>query len=823
MSLLEEGKANTHLTHLEELVLTQGPKGYQMARAFLRQLLETLKGNSRSHVQTSVKWDGAPAIFAGINPENGRFFVGTKSIFNKVPKINYTPQDIIDNHSKAEKDDDGNYVPDEEGNVDHGGLVDKLLRAFKELPKLGIKNILQGDFMFDDGMLDVVEIDGEPHYRFKPNTIIYAVPVDSELGKEVGKSKFGIVFHTTYDSLDSGASFGADVSQLNRVPGIWFDDAFFTDDTGTVTLTENEERRVISLVKQADAVNEKINYHDLPLAELNMYINSEIRIGEFLEDPVRSFKEFLKWYSVKLEGRVDSLKREDNKLKAFEAGEKELQSFKNNEKSFLNLFKVSRLLFEAKNIFIIKYNNAVYNTKHFIDDGSGDLIATNPEGYVAVDHAGNGVKFVDRLEFSRANFLVDKSAKFKQNESLTVYWGTDGFSTTKTLTEWASNLPASTRNNKVLYEKLRAGVSITSLVKEAKNVKQSLAAAVNWGLIQETWAQLDPRWRDDYGKNPDPARELGSYAPHGRSKGKSSETVLYLPGGFKPPHKGHLALAQDALDKNPGSKLIIMSGEDPRDGITLDQARKVWEIYFSAIGKPGDVEVRALKPEFQLDDDGNRMQKFVMGAGVKYNKKWDDAPEAAKGVRTVDKVIDPETGEPMMVDYQTQSPINSIGNAVRFTDKPGRAKIVKIVASEADPGNAVAIAEYLQGLGFNAKPEIVPVRVKDEGGTGKMSARHMRQAISKGFDAFKPFLPEKILKEFPKKAEEIFTMLGGTIEEMSSGGGSVGSGALQGAPGNGLMSRRASKRGKKRQEQKFRHGEELVTEVIDYLLGITVG
>jgi hypothetical protein len=95
--------------------------------------------------------------------------------------------------------------------------------------------------MFDDGMLDVTQIDGESHYRFKPNTIVYAVPVDSDLGREIGKSKFGIVFHTTYDSLDSGASFGADVSGLKRVPGIWFDDAFFTDDTGTVTLTENEE------------------------------------------------------------------------------------------------------------------------------------------------------------------------------------------------------------------------------------------------------------------------------------------------------------------------------------------------------------------------------------------------------------------------------------------------------------------------------------------------------------------------------------------------------------------------------------------------------
>ena len=132
MFLLDEGKANTHLTHLEELVLTQGSKGYDMARAFLLELLEELKGNVDSKVKTSVKWDGAPAIFAGINRENGKFFVGTKSVLNADPKINYSPQDIQKNHGRSP------------------GLVDKLNRALVELPKLGIKNILQGDFMFYD-------------------------------------------------------------------------------------------------------------------------------------------------------------------------------------------------------------------------------------------------------------------------------------------------------------------------------------------------------------------------------------------------------------------------------------------------------------------------------------------------------------------------------------------------------------------------------------------------------------------------------------------------------------------------------------------------
>jgi len=387
-------KANTHLTHLEELVLTKGPDGYKMARAFLLELLKTLKGNTKSKIQTSVKWDGAPAIFAGTNPENGKFFVGTKSIFNKVPKINYTKEDVVKNHGHAP------------------GLVDKLTKALDYLPALNIKNILQGDFMFDDEMIDTVTIDGEPHYQFKPNTIVYAVPVNSDLGQQIGESKFGIVFHTTYNSLDSGASFGADVSGLRKSPGVWFDDAFFTDDTGIVTLTDEEEAEIARLVKAADEVNSSINYDDIPSAFLNIYINSEIKKGSFLEDAEKSFQGFINWYSQRIQKKINSLKSQKGRERATNNAMQTMQSFNSKKDDIVNIFRVSRLLFEAKNIFIQKYNNAVYNTKHFVDDGSGDLVASNPEGYVAVDHKGNGIKFVDRLEFSRANFAVDKGDKF---------------------------------------------------------------------------------------------------------------------------------------------------------------------------------------------------------------------------------------------------------------------------------------------------------------------------------------------------------------------------------------------------------------------------
>ena len=811
-SLIVEAKANTHLTHLEELVLTQGFDGYLLARAFLMELLETLKGNSKSKVQTSVKWDGAPAIFAGINPENGKFFVGTKSIFNKEPKINYTPQDILDNHGHAP------------------GLVDKLTKALKYLPSLGIKKILQGDFMFDDEMLEVTEIDGEPHYRFKPNTIVYAVPVDSDIGREIGQSKFGIVFHTTYDSLDSGASYGADVSNLNRPPGIWFDDAFFTDATGTVTLTDEEESAVRSLIKQADAVNNKIDYNGLPSDFLNIYINSEIRKGQFLENPKESYEGFLGWYQSRIEKKIDSLKTEKGRMRAFNQGEEKIKQFESKKEDILDLFKVSRLLFEAKNIFINKYNNAVYNTKHFIDDGSGDLVVTNPEGYVAVDHIGNGVKFVDRLEFSRANFMMDKGFKKDVNESqiLEVFWGASGYSVKMSLKEWAEKLPKTTTSSKSLFKKISAGVPITTLVLDGAKVKPALAAAVSWGLNEglgtlaiekgiKTAAAAAGVDADESGLDSELSKVQGTLNVLDE---ESSETVLYLPGGFKPPHKGHFALVRDALESNPGAKLIIMSGESQRGSVSLDQSKRVWDIYLNAIGKANQVEVRELKNEPQYDEEGNVRQKPMRGAGVKEPAGgWPADVDPRRRSIPKAKIVRDEDGQPVMLDISTKSPINSIANAIRFTDKPTSSKIV---ASGADPGNANEISNYLKRLGLNVETEIVPVRVKS--GDTKMSATDMRRSIGQGMESFSQYLPDELSDE---EAQEVFTILGGGLEEMSGGAGAGGNAMGSGAVGgmSGRATRRPATYGsemKRRKKDEFLK-EEMVSEVMNYLLGISVG
>ena len=392
--ILNETKANTHLTHLEELILTQGQDGYNQAKSFLYELIKNLKGEDNSIKNVSVKWDGAPALFTGINPDNGKFFVGTKSVFNKNPKINYTSQDIDVNHGHAP------------------GLAKKLKLALQYLPPVGIKGILQGDFMFDNNDIETSNIDDVSHYTFKPNTIRYAVEANSELGKQILGAKIGIIFHTTYRDLSGGgASFGADVSGLNKTSDVWFDDAYFKDDTG-ILLSDEEEQAILSKIQEADSI--KVNYNSLPneissnakVNLLNTYLNSEVRKGEFIEDPNRSFEMFKEWYQAKIEKAVAKIspKNQDAKRKQFED---KLRTFESKKDIVINLFKVSKLLSEAKNIFIAKYDKAVA-TKHFIDNGDGTLSVTKAEGFVAVDHTESGIKLVDRLEFSKNNFNAGK-------------------------------------------------------------------------------------------------------------------------------------------------------------------------------------------------------------------------------------------------------------------------------------------------------------------------------------------------------------------------------------------------------------------------------
>ena len=405
--LYEAAGPNKHLTHLEELILTNGKDGATRAIKYLQALTEVLDSNTPKAVNTTVKYDGAPAVVIGVD-SNGNFFVGSKSVFAKTPKMNYSINDIKQNHSQAP------------------GLVDKLIQTFIHFKDTKFNSTYQGDFLFDEQIKEFNTIDGEEHVIFKPNTIVYAVPTNSEEGQKISKAKIGVVFHTEYDvNLDEEGlprfttkKFGVDVTDINPGPDVYVKDAYFESDAGHVTLTGEETKLVNVSINNAiqsignidfDKVTEKM------LSSINTYINTEIRGGEFLGDSAVSFQNFVEWFTGRVDKQISTLKSDAGIQRATKAKETLLSLIETAKEDILNVFEFQKAIKQAKDIFIQKYNNMMQGVsmKHYLFEPNGDLVVTEPEGYVAIDATGNAVKFVDRLEFSRANFAIDKDSKFK--------------------------------------------------------------------------------------------------------------------------------------------------------------------------------------------------------------------------------------------------------------------------------------------------------------------------------------------------------------------------------------------------------------------------
>lgn len=389
-----------HLTHLEELILTSKKAGLDMALTFLKELHEIFKGKTDSTTFTTVKFDGAPAVIAGVDPQTKKFFVSTKSISNVSPKINYTEEDINLNHGHAP------------------GLASKLKIALKYLPAVIHSGIYQGDFMFDESDLKKVNIDGEDLITFKPNTITYAVPFHSPLGQRLMSSKMGIVFHTKYSGVNLktlNKSSNVNVNEFAQTQDVFVDDAKFKDISGMALFTKDESTKFEALIDSCETAGNRISWDEIPdnvYVYLNTFINSLIREGIFISHPDESFSKFYQWITDKGQKAVQALKTEKGQAKKSQALQQLLSVINSNKLGIVNLLNLTKKLEKAKAMFIKKYNSAI-KTKQFITEPDGSLKVTAPEGYVAVDRLGNMVKFVDRLEFSRANFAISKGDKFK--------------------------------------------------------------------------------------------------------------------------------------------------------------------------------------------------------------------------------------------------------------------------------------------------------------------------------------------------------------------------------------------------------------------------
>jgi len=397
--LSEAAGKNTHMIHIEDLIIDGGVKGARQAIIALRSLRDMLSGNAKSAVDITVKWDGAPAVFAGEDPSDGEFFVAKKGIFNANPKIYKSHADIDADTS--------------------GDLSKKLKMAYDYLKPLGIKGVIQGDFMFDKSDLKKEKINGVSHIVFHPNTIAYAVPTGSALAKEIGAAQIGIVWHTTYSGATfetMSAEFGREiVSKLRSSKDVWMQDATLDDLSGTATLTKEETDALNKKLSDAGKMFRKISASTLKEIEsnkelnlmINVYNNAKVREGQRITDTKKHATGLVMWVNARYQKEID--KRSSQKGKDIQIAKRDqLLAFfdKSNIKNLQNVFDLHNLVTDSKLIIINKLNK-LNNIGTFVKTRSGFKV-TNPEGFVAIDRMeGGAVKLVDRLEFSTNNFSKD--------------------------------------------------------------------------------------------------------------------------------------------------------------------------------------------------------------------------------------------------------------------------------------------------------------------------------------------------------------------------------------------------------------------------------
>ena len=374
---VEEAKLK-HIHHAEDRPLLHGSAGFDHAYNAMNQAHDHLKSGGHSSALT-MKYDGSPSIVFGHHPETGKFFVASKSAFNKNPKINYTHEDILKNHGHAP------------------GLVEKLHSALNHLPKVAPKQgVYQGDMMFsgDD------KKETKRGVSFTPNTITYTARGDK--ADKIRKAKMGVVVHTQYQGKDLNsmrADPHPDVHNFGQHPDVWHQSAEY--DTKNVHYSPEDQSEFQTHMDQAKKIHDQnkdmytaTSPHQGDANHMATYINQTVRTGE-----TPSAKGLQQHIVDKYAKAASKLKTPATQQRRQNEGQAHSDYIEQNKSHYENLLKMHHHLQQAKDVLVKNLNQHGGGLEHDIDGKK-----TDPEGFV-VNHAGEPTKLVNREEFSKANLL----------------------------------------------------------------------------------------------------------------------------------------------------------------------------------------------------------------------------------------------------------------------------------------------------------------------------------------------------------------------------------------------------------------------------------
>jgi hypothetical protein len=369
-----------HIHHAEDRPLFHGSNGFEHAKGALTQAHEHIKSGSKS-THLTMKYDGSPAVVFGHHPETGKFFVASKSAFNKSPKINYTAADIKKNHGHAP------------------GLMDKLHASLNHLKKIAPKTgVYQGDLMYTH---DDLKHGKNGKVSFTPNTITYTG--HGEEAQKIKDSKMGIVVHTQYHGKTAAAMKAdphPDLHNFAQHKDVWTKHP--EHDTKEVHYSDKDQEEFHKHMDAAQKIHDqhkKTMYaatspHQGEAGHLATYINQTVRTDE--KPSVEGLKKHI----------ADKYTKASSKLKTPAAqGRKDTEAkshtnyIEKNKSAYDNLLKMHHHLQQAKNTLVGVLNQHEGGLEHHIDSKR-----TDPEGFV-VHHAGEPTKLVNRKEFAKANLL----------------------------------------------------------------------------------------------------------------------------------------------------------------------------------------------------------------------------------------------------------------------------------------------------------------------------------------------------------------------------------------------------------------------------------
>ncbi len=375
----DEGGKLKHITHAEDRPLQKGSEGFGHAVGALQQAHEHIKSGGHSTALT-MKYDGSPSLVFGHHPETGKFFVASKSAFNKNPKINYTNKDIEKNHGHAP------------------GLVEKLKHALEHLPKVSPKKgVYQGDVMFsgDD------KKETKHGVSFTPNTITYSAK--GEEGDRIRKAKFGVVVHQQYHGNDIAsmkADASPDVHNFKQHEDVWHKSA--EHDSSKINYSEKDQEQFRKHIDSAQKIHDKMGQQMYHVTEphrgegghLETYINQTVRTGE--KPTAKGLQKHIQNKFVKAASKLKTPAAQSRKETEAKS---HVQHIEGNAEHYNNLLNMHHHLQQAKNVLVKNLEKNTGGLEHHIDGKP-----TGPEGFV-VNYGGEPTKLVNRAEFARANLL----------------------------------------------------------------------------------------------------------------------------------------------------------------------------------------------------------------------------------------------------------------------------------------------------------------------------------------------------------------------------------------------------------------------------------